>query len=595
MRQCPNCKTNNPDDARFCNYCGMRLPESKEETLYNELNGLEETPKTDFSDKDIEKISEELEESKAPEEPKVPEEPEEPQKTDLQDEAETSEEYLKKQFTIPDNLGERIEKVTKEELEQELHKKIKLREKDIAGKNAEDSVDEPTRMIGSKKTDEADEPTRMFTGDIGDFIKKKKDYEDVPEEDAYEEILQSWERKRKEKQIKREREGKDPSRIPKFIREKKSWSDLTEKQQKMAKKIILGVAVFAVFCGVGIYHNRPEAVIRRYCTAYVQENWKKTGRLSDIPDNGLATMDEYIAYMKEHAVTDASDYQLKETKEDHQTEVESGGKRRAFTVTYKKKDGDKASERVILEKQKSKKLLLFANWKASTDQMIARDFNLYIPSGSQVWIGDSKLGNDYKVKDKNENLDQYKVSLFEGEHKIKVKVPWFRTYESTFQASDKGSTTVAKMKISKEGKKKLDEKMKKTLKQYINAAKADESFSKVTGLFEEDAMKDTDNQKENKEFYNDLKEALKSADGYTVEKIDLDQYQGKYVINGVTGVVRGNLSYNYTVTYSKNDDGSDGKTTGQSVGSTTMSAEFVYQDGEYQMIMADPGSIWYKQ
>ena len=61
-----------------------------------------------------------------------------------------------------------------------------------------------------KTEEEADEPTRMFTGDIGDFIKKKREYEDVPEEDAYEEILQSWERKRKEKKIKREREGKDP-------------------------------------------------------------------------------------------------------------------------------------------------------------------------------------------------------------------------------------------------------------------------------------------------------------------------------------------------------------------------------------------------
>ena len=591
MRQCPNCKTNNPDDARFCNYCGMRLPESKEETLYSELGDLKETPKTDFSDKDIEAISEELEDTADLKTKK--------EEKNLEKQSEESskipEEDLKKQFTIPDNLGERIEEVTKEELEQELHKKIKLREKDIAGKNADDSIDEPTRMIGSKKTEEADEPTRMFTGDIGDFVKKKKDYEDVPEEDAYEEILQSWERKRKEKQIKREREGKDPSRIPKFIREKKSWSDLTEKQQKMAKKILLGVAVFAVFCGVGIWHNRPEAVIRRYCSAYVQENWKKTGRLSDIPDNGLATMHEYISYMKEHAVTDVSDYKLKETKEDRQTEVESGGKRRSFTVIYKKKGGDKGSERVILEKQKNRKLFLFANWKASTDQMIARDFNLYIPSGSQVWIGDSELGNDYKVKDKNENLDQYKVSLFEGEHKIKVKVPWFRTYESTFQASDKGSTTVAKMKISREGKKKLDKKMKQTLKKYINTAKDEESFSKVTGLFEKDAMKDTDNQKENKEFYNDLKDALKSADGYTAEKIDLDQYQGKYVINGVTGVVRGNLSYNYTVTYSKNNDGSDGKTTGQSVGNTTMSAEFVYKDGEYQMIMADPGSIWYRQ
>ena len=53
MRQCPNCKSDNPDDARFCNYCGMRLPESKEETLYNDLEGLEKARKVEFSDQEI--------------------------------------------------------------------------------------------------------------------------------------------------------------------------------------------------------------------------------------------------------------------------------------------------------------------------------------------------------------------------------------------------------------------------------------------------------------------------------------------------------------------------------------------------------------
>lgn len=50
------------------------------------------------------------------------------------------------------------------------------------------------------------------------------------------------------KKIKREREGKDPSRIPKFIKEKHSWSDLTAKQKKAVKRIVAGAAVFAAFC-----------------------------------------------------------------------------------------------------------------------------------------------------------------------------------------------------------------------------------------------------------------------------------------------------------------------------------------------------------
>ena len=38
----------------------MRLPESKEETLYSDLDELEEAPKTEFSDQEIEEESEKV-------------------------------------------------------------------------------------------------------------------------------------------------------------------------------------------------------------------------------------------------------------------------------------------------------------------------------------------------------------------------------------------------------------------------------------------------------------------------------------------------------------------------------------------------------
>ena len=582
MRQCPNCKTNNPDDARFCNYCGMRLPESKEETLYSDLEGLEEAPKVEFSDQEIAEESEKvIDEAKKLFEP------------------EQKEDGLKKQLTIPDNLDRMIEEVTREELEQELHRKIKLREQDLKEKedSAGESVDESTRMIGEDSKEEADEPTRMFTGDIGDFIKKKKDYEDVPEEDAYEEILQSWERKRKEKKIKREKEGKDPSRVPRFIREKRSWSDLTTGQKKTIKRIAAGVFVFAVFCIIEMYHGRPEAVAERYCKAYIQENWKKTGHLSDLPGNGYVTQDEYVTYMKKNAVTGISDYEIKETKENRQTEVESGGKQRAFTVTYKTEEKKEKTETVIVQKQKNRKLLFFTDWKVSSDQMIANDFNLYLPAGSEAWIDGTKLTGDYKVKDDSDNLEQYKVSLFEGKHKIKVKVPWFQTYCSEFQASDKGNATISKMQISKNGKKELDRKMKKILEAYVKAAKNGKAFSEVSGLFE----KNSSYEKENKEFYNDLKEQLASGDGYTTGEVRLDNYEGRYVISGVTGVVRGTLSYDYKVPYKKekkneNQSVSETGTAEESAdGSSQMSAEFVYKNGSYQLRSVNPGNIWYRE
>ena len=587
MRQCPNCKSDNPDDARFCNYCGMRLPESKEETLYNDLGGLEKARKVEFSDQEIAEESEKvIDEAKKLFEPEWSEEQEE-------------NDGLKKQLTIPENLGHMIEEVTREELEQELHRKIKLREQDLKENETpeEEPVEEPTRMIGEDSKEEADEPTRMFTGDIGDFIKKKKDYEDVPEEDAYEEILQSWERKRKEKKIKREKEGKDPSRVPQFIRDKRSWSDMTTGQKKAVKRIAAGILIVAVFCIIEVYHGRPEAVAERYCKAYMQENWKKAGRLSDLPKNGYVTQDEYVSYMKKNAVTGISGYEIKETKENRQTEVESGGKQRAFTVAYKTEDNKEKTKTLIVQKQKKRNFLFFTDWKVSSDEIVANDFNLYLPAGSKAWIDDIKLTGDSKLKDDSDNLEQYKVSLIEGEHKIKVKVPCFRMYRSGFRVSDKGNATISKMKISENGKKKFNRKMQDILNAYVKAAKAGKSFSEVAGLFE----KDSPCKKENKEFYNDLKKQLGSGDGYITKEVKLDNYEGKYVISGVTGVVRGTLSYDYKVTFkeeNKNESRSVSET-GDGVedadGSSQMSAEFVYQNGSYQLRSVNPGNIWYKQ
>ena len=179
MRQCPNCKTNNPDDARFCNYCGMRLPESKEETLYSDLDELEEAPKTEFSDQEIEEESEKvIDEAKKLFNPDEKEEKKEERKED--EDTDTEQEQMKKQLTIPENLDRMIEEVTRQELEQEFHRKIKLKEgsgKEQSHLDETEGVSEPTLMIGEKTEEEADEPTRMFTGDIGDFIKtqRKKD------------------------------------------------------------------------------------------------------------------------------------------------------------------------------------------------------------------------------------------------------------------------------------------------------------------------------------------------------------------------------------------------------------------------------------
>ena len=69
--------------------------------------------------------------------------------------------------------------------------------------------------------------------------------------------------------------------------------------------------------------------------------------------------------------------------------------------------------------------------------------------------------------------------------------------------------------------------MKEILSSYIKAAKEEKSFSQISGLFE----KNSKYEKENKEFYDDLKEQLSSKDGYKADQITTDNYEGKYVIS----------------------------------------------------------------
>ena len=132
------------------------------------------------------------------------------------------------------------------------------------------------------------------------------------------------------------------------------------------------------------------------------------------------------------------------------------------------------------------------------------------------------------------------------------------------------------------------------LKANMEKAESEEERSAIRSRLAEMNAQRYKKDTENKEFYDDLKEQLSSKDGYKADQITTDNYEGKYVISGVTGVVRGTLSYDYKVTYQK-EDVTVGNMNGTVDGSSQMSAEFVYKDGNYQLRTVNPGSIWYRK
>ena len=95
--------------------------------------------------------------------------------------------------------------------------------------------------------------------------------------------------------------------------------------------------------------------------------------------------------MKKNAVTGVEDYQIKETKENRQIKIESEENKGHLRSNTRRKLKVRTKKPLFCKKQKRQRLLLFANWKVSSDKMIANDFNLYIPAGSTAWIDGTKL------------------------------------------------------------------------------------------------------------------------------------------------------------------------------------------------------------
>lgn len=184
-------------------------------------------------------------------------------------------------------------------------------------------------------------------------------------------------------------------------------------------------------------------------------------------------------------------------------------------------------------------------------------------------------------------MDEYRISIFSGSHKIQAVLPWFQIYEAEFDAYAGDGFTVSGMSMTEDGELALQAKMQEALEKFYQAAVANKDFSEVSDLF-------MDGSSENaKESYDYLVESLNGSDYYTLNEVTFDDFECEFYVN--ENGISAEMTYDYDMdyTYVRSSWFSNKKTTETRTdsGYSYMNASFGYDGETYKLVSVNVRSV----
>lgn len=238
----------------------------------------------------------------------------------------------------------------------------------------------------------------------------------------------------------------------------------------------------------------------------------------------------------------------------------------------------KGSTNVNLVKT-GKVMLFFDKWAVDNSSYIAKEYTIYAPKGSVVYLDGKQLSDALKQpNEENSAMDAYKIDkLFKGYHKIKVTRDIYEDYEDEFSisSSEKGSYTCSTTSIKKDVLETLAKQAEDDIKLFYNKAIEKASFddlgftvSKAEGVY--DKLKDN--------WASFVKNQVETTSSYALKSVDFTKAKGTAsVYNNSKRLVRVSVSLSYKATTSYKDKDRD------VTGSKTCSIYYIYEDGKWNL------------
>ncbi len=204
----------------------------------------------------------------------------------------------------------------------------------------------------------------------------------------------------------------------KISKTKKTLKETTKKEFKVPVKLLIIIAIAIVFIiGLVFGYNtlkekyNGEAIALDYVEAYIENDYKTLNKLTDGSDyKMLDTNEEENIYITELSVLNST--------------PSTDGKNLLVVVQYKTNEIElpmTANVELVVD---GKNLVLFDNYKVVSGPGIASDFSIYVPTDSEVTIGDVKLEKSLIDEEKSDSdADVYVIdNLYAGSYQIDIKL-----------------------------------------------------------------------------------------------------------------------------------------------------------------------------
>lgn len=331
----------------------------------------------------------------------------------------------------------------------------------------------------------------------------------------------------------------------------------TKKVEKKPKKkmgikayIIIAVIVLAVIAYfVGAYFTNPKRIAEDYFKAIVNVDGDKLYSYLEKGNSEFTTKEIFNKIIEDASLKEKEklvNYNISEM------EKSSDGMTGKFKITYLLEgDSDSDTYTVTFVKEKSKKFLIFDNWKVKVDNYkLVDDFTLKVMKGSKVEIEGISLDSKYINKDKStDKLDIYDMpALFNTTYNIKVSLPIGIEAKDTMRVYSDSSYTfdsVSKNDITEEVSLKITDKAKSFVQDMYNNVLGKKTWEEIKTTYEINGIDTTSIKTMYEKMLTTFESASNKLTAITFDKMEISSIRIDNDLLDLT--LKG--TYKYTVSY----------------------------------------------
>ena len=367
-----------------------------------------------------------------------------------------------------------------------------------------------------------------------------------------------------------------------------NFSEKTKTPMSLKNKIIIiVVAVLVVLCGLLYYLGKvvtdPKKIVERYFESITSNNYAEAYECMDIESGEFTTKDMFVKVMEnlnEEDKKSVTNYTVKEN-------INQNPLMKSYEITYTQKGrNDIYSMDITLMKQASKKWLFYDDYKVAENGLIAKQYSVTVPDGTELYIDDIKVDEKY-VSDDNEASVGIKEKnyiipeIFVGNHEFKVTASFIKDKVFDYMIYDEGYVYVDYVELSDESIKEVSVLAEEFVNKFVTSAITKKPMDSINTYL----AKNVDISSI-KYIYDELMERGLNEEGVGVKTINFTEFETEaqeYYGSGTSYYASVDFEYNYTALSKNWYDDTIEEYTPDYPQNGYATVYFVYEDGKWMV------------